>query len=97
MKRKNTYRTSLGILIIGVLVIAGALAVLFRSPAETPAKDATSSVISEGSVAQTDPAHGSDSGRNEASSETPESIHVLHCWIAVLKIQSPTIFIWPVA
>ncbi len=73
MKRKNTYRTSLGILIIGVLVIAGALAVLFRSPAETPAKDATSSVISEGSVAQTDPAHGSDSGRNEASSEVPES------------------------
>ena len=66
MKRKNTYRTSLGILIIGVLVIAGALAVLFRSPAETPAKDATSSVISEGSAAQTDPAHGSDSGRNEA-------------------------------
>lgn len=73
MKRKNTYRTSLGILIIGVLVIAGALAVLFRSPAETPAKDATSSVISEGSAAQTDPTHGSDSGRNEASSEVPES------------------------
>ena len=73
-RRRNTYRTSLGILIIGVLVIAGVLAYLFRQPsASAPSADDRSSISSETSSVHTDPEEESSSGEAEASSEKKPS------------------------
>ena len=68
-RRRNTYRTSLGILIIGVLVIAGVLAYLFRQPAKLPSADNSSSVTSEASSVHTDPEAEASSGKAEAPTE----------------------------
>ncbi len=69
MNRRNTYRTSLGILIVGILVIAGVVAYLFRSPAGIPAAEGSSSITSEASSVHTDPENGS--GAAEKEEEAP--------------------------
>ena len=72
MNRRNTYRTSLGILIVGILVIAGVVAYLFRSPAGIPAAEGSSSIASEASSVHTDPENGPGAAEKEAEASAAE-------------------------